>query len=74
MSLLTAHTSANTRILEVLFPNGLWRELVNKIAWELADALFASGETFSFRVWKFDVRVPRFVVEKILTQLFGVRT
>ena len=73
MSYLTTHASAKTRVLEVLFPNGAWRALLAEIVWELADALFASGEAFTFRVWKFKVTVPRFIVEKIITALVGAR-
>lgn len=74
MAYLTQHSSAKTRVLEVLFPNGQWRELLASIVWELADALFASGESFAFHVWKFKVTVPRFIVEKIITSLVGARS
>lgn len=72
MSQLSAHRSNTTAVLEVLFPNGTWRELVRVIAWELYDRL-PPNEPFRFKKWKVSITVPRVVLEAFLSALVGPR-
>lgn len=73
MAYLSTYSSAKTEILERLFPNGLWREIVAEIVWGAAEQLFASGEVLSFRVWRLRINVPRSFVELLLTKLIGAK-
>lgn len=73
MAQLTSHVSGKTAVLELLFPNGAWKELFAAIAWEMADAMFRNGGTFKFKRWFVSITVPQWVFEAFLTAMFGPR-
>lgn len=39
MAPLDTYSSNKTQVLETLFPNGMWRELLRDLVWELHDRL-----------------------------------
>lgn len=72
MSKLSVHRSPTTQVLEVLFPNGTWRDLLRVVAWELYDQLTAD-DVYRWRKWGIYIVIPRFLLEAFLTALFGAR-
>jgi hypothetical protein len=57
MAALDTHASAKTQVLELLFPNGTWRELLAAIVWELYEKGDPHAVVFRFRKWF--INIPR---------------
>lgn len=72
MSLAT-HTSSKTAVLELLFPNGAWRELVGALLWEIIDRVPPGTVLLRVKKWflSFDITIEEFA--KCVFLVFGPR-
>jgi hypothetical protein len=66
---LETYSGSNADVLELLFPEGKWREMIAKIAWEIYDEL--PTDNIRLKRWGFSIPIPRFIFDKFMVLLFG---
>lgn len=72
--MLANHNSSKTAVLEVLFPNGAWRDLLGAILWEIVDRVPPGTVLLRVKKWfiSFDITIEEF--SRCMEFVFGPRS